>query len=110
MKTSPSIIGRLLEEISWEGNATHYREGGRGFENVLTAEVFQALDFLPRTSFLGRIIQTMEGGSPETLNLLAEQVEEACFSLLPGDIVLSEHVSPGESPLCVQPDGILKSP
>ena len=30
MKTSPSTLGRLLEEISWEGNARHYRQGGRG--------------------------------------------------------------------------------
>jgi len=69
MKISPSPIGRLLEEISWEGNARKYRQGGKGFENVLTAEVFQALDFLPRSSFLGRIIATLEGGDSETLRL-----------------------------------------
>ena len=43
----------LLDELSWEGNAWKYREGGLGLENVLTAEVFQALDFLPREAFLG---------------------------------------------------------
>jgi hypothetical protein len=32
---SPSPLGRLLEEISWEGNARHYRYGRRGFENGL---------------------------------------------------------------------------
>lgn len=32
-----SMIGRLLDEISWEGNAKKYRGGGRGKENVLTA-------------------------------------------------------------------------
>ena len=52
-----SVIGRLLEELSWVGHTIKsYREGGRGFENVLTAEVFQALDFLPRSNFLGKII------------------------------------------------------
>ena len=40
-----SIIGRLLEEISWEGKrVVHlYRGGGRGKENVLTAEVMISL-------------------------------------------------------------------
>jgi len=43
-----SVIGRLPEEISWEGAAVRaYRDGGRGRgrENVLTAELF----FLCRT-------------------------------------------------------------
>lgn len=110
MKISPSSIGRLLEEISWEGNARKYRQGGRGFENVLTAEAFQALDFLPRSSFLGRIIASLEGGDPETLRLLSEQIEHTTFSLLPGGIFLSEGSSAGEPPLEIQPDGILESP
>ena len=38
----PSMIARLLEEISWE-KAVKYRRGGRGMENVLTAEVLIAL-------------------------------------------------------------------
>ncbi|MBD2648195.1 hypothetical protein H6G92_18560, partial [Nostoc foliaceum FACHB-393] len=43
------VIGRLLQELSWVGSTIkEYRDGGRGFENVLTAEVFLALDFLPR--------------------------------------------------------------
>ena len=58
MKVSPSITGRLLEEISWEGNARRYRRGGQGRENVLTAEVFQILDFLPRDRFLGEVIRS----------------------------------------------------
>ncbi|MBE9020222.1 hypothetical protein IQ272_29640 [Chroococcidiopsidales cyanobacterium LEGE 13417] len=42
-----SVLGRLLEELSWVGSTIgSYRTGGRGLENVLTAEVFQALDFL----------------------------------------------------------------
>ena len=41
--TPPSAIGRLLDEISWEGNARKYRGGGLGRENVLTVEVFSAL-------------------------------------------------------------------
>jgi hypothetical protein len=50
-----SFIGRLLEEISWQGaQIKGYRGGGVGFENVLTIEIFQALDFLPPLSFLAR--------------------------------------------------------
>jgi len=47
-----SFVGRLLEEISYEGKKVRvYRDGGLGRENVLTTEVFQALDFMPRTLF-----------------------------------------------------------
>ena len=106
-KISPSPLGRLLEEISWEGNARHYREGGRGFENVLTAEVFQALDFLPRGRFFGRILEGASGGAAETSRLLSREVEQLSFSLLPGDIFLAEHSS---AQLWVQPDGVIESP
>jgi hypothetical protein len=110
MKAPPSAVGRLLHEISWEGNARKYRRGGPGLENVLTVEVFQALDFLPRSEFLGRIIRSAEGGSPATLKLLAEQVEELTFSLLPGDIYLASDPPKGKGRLYFQPDGILQSP
>lgn len=55
--TNTTIIGRLLEEISWEGKRVRlYRRGGRGMENVLTAEVLLPLSFLPRTHFLGELL------------------------------------------------------
>ena len=109
MSKSPSALGRLLEEISWEGNARRYHEGGRGYENVLTAEVFQALDFLPRAAFLGRIIRSARGGSRETLGLLGDQIEEANFSLLPGDISLGDKPARGETWVHLQPDGIIQT-
>lgn len=105
MKTSPSTLGRLLEEISWAGNAKPYREGGRGFENVLTAEVFQALDFLPRTEFFARVFASAGGGASRACSCLAREAEQATFGLLPGAIALSEN-----PPLLVQPDGIIQSP
>jgi hypothetical protein len=110
MKAPPSAVGRLLNEISWEGNARKYRRGGPGLENVLTVEVFQALDFLPRAEFLGRVIRSAKGGNPATLKLLAEQVEELTFSLLPGDIDLASDPPKGKGRLHLQPDGILHSP
>jgi hypothetical protein len=103
--SGPNTLGRLLQEVSWEGNAKHYRDGGRGFENVLTADVFQALDFLPRSSFFGRIIRSAGGGAQEALSRLADQIEDATLSLLPGDILLNDR----PSPLNVQPDGIIET-
>lgn len=70
--TNTIIIGRLLEEISWEGKRVrHYRRGGRGVENVLTAEVLLHLSFLPRTHFLAEVL------------LAAHGAEKACTVLLP---------------------------
>jgi hypothetical protein len=110
MQTAASALGRLLNEISWEGNARKYRSGGPGLENVLTVEVFQALDFLPRKEFLGCIIRSAEGGSPDTRRILAEQVEDLTVSLLPGDINLAEDPPKGKGRFNLQPDGILQSP
>lgn len=101
-----SAIGRLLEEISWTGSqVTAYRGGGRGFENVLTAEVFQALDFLPRTSFLGEVIDCAHGSAAGRA-ILRQEIETAEFLLLPGEMHLtSENIPKVE----VQPDVILST-
>ena len=109
MRSTPTALTRLLEEVSWEGNATRYRGGGRGRENVLTTEVFQALDFLPRTEFLGRVLATASG-APDALGRLVAEVEEASISLLPGEIALGRREKTGSSLLDVQPDGIIESP
>ena len=101
---APTHIGRLLREISWEGNARHYRAGGRGRENVLTAEVFQSLDFLPRDTFLGRILRSAQG-APEAVNALSREVEESSIRLLPGDVFLSKAAD-----FSVQPDVEIQSP
>lgn len=108
MQAPNSAISRLLAEIFWEGKTSGYREGGRGRENVLTAEVFQALDFLPRTTFLGRVIESASGAS-ETLRLLGAGIEEATVDLFAGDIFLAENPPAGEMQLYVQPDGIIQT-
>lgn len=100
----PSMVGRLLEEISWE-HARKYREGGRGIENVLTAEVLMALDFLPRAHFLGAVIQTAHGADEARRTLLAG-VEEAQLSFLPGDLAIAPSRS-GGSQTHVQPDALI---
>lgn len=59
-----SVIGRLLEEIPWEGaRVKQYRQGGRGMENVLTAEVLLPVTYLPRGPFLAPVLRGAHGAS-----------------------------------------------
>ena len=75
--------------------------------NVLTTEVFQALDFLPRAAFFGRILGSVSGGASETVERLSQEVEQLKFTLLNGDIYLANR--PQRAELCVQPDGVIES-
>jgi hypothetical protein len=103
---SSSIVGKLLEEISWE-SARDYRAGGQGRENVLTAEVLVGLDFLPRAHFLGAVIQAAHGAE-EARNKLAAEAEDLLMGFLPGDFNLG---SGGRNArLTVQPDAIFTTP
>ena len=79
-----SAVRRLLDELSWEGNARKYRDGGLGLENVLTTEVFQALDFLPRRAFLGRLLSSASGAPLEAVRA---DIEQAVIDILPGDLI-----------------------
>lgn len=102
-----SMVGKLLEEVSWE-HATSYRRGGRGRENVLTAEVMMALDFLPRHRFLGAAIRAAKGAD-HARNVLINEIEEAELRFLPGDMTLAPN-RPGNDQLVVQPDALITSP
>jgi hypothetical protein len=103
----PSMIARLLEEISWE-KGTKYRRGGRGMENVLTAEVLIALDLLPRTHFLAAVVNSCSGADA-TRNHLIEEAELAELSLLSGDMAVNPSaVAPLK--FIVQPDALITSP
>ena len=102
-----SMVGKLLEEVSWE-HATSYRQGGRGRENVLSAEVMMALDFLPRGRFLGAAIRAAKGAD-HARNVLVNEIEEAELRFLPGDMTLAPNRS-GNDQLVVQPDGLITSP
>lgn len=103
---SSSIVGKLLEEISWE-RARDYRAGGQGRENVLTAEVLVGLDFLPRTHFLGAVIQTGHGAE-EARKKLAAEAEDLLMDFLPGDFNLG--LGGRNARLTVQPDAIFTTP
>jgi hypothetical protein len=68
-----SVLGRLLEEISWEGARVRgYRDGGRGRENVLTAEVLGALSYLPRSTFLAAVFRAAHGADETRERVAAE--------------------------------------
>lgn len=103
---SSSIVGKLLEEISWE-KARDYRAGGQGRENVLTAEVLVGLDFLPRTHFLGSILRSAHGAD-DARNKLAAEAENLQMHFLPGDFNLG--AGGGKAQLTVQPDAIFETP
>ncbi|TCC48054.1 hypothetical protein E0H73_43010 [Kribbella pittospori] len=86
-----SVIGRLLEEVSWDGvNVRAYRDGGRGRGNVLTAEVLCPLSFLPRDRFLGEILRLAHGPGDVCARVAAE-MEDADVTLLPDELVLRPH-------------------
>ncbi|MBC7633531.1 hypothetical protein [Aeromicrobium sp.] len=100
--TNESTIGRLLEEISWQ-KAVRYRQGGRGIEDVLTAEVFMPLDYLPRDLFLGEVFRRGHGADRARAAVVAE-IEDAQFTLLPDEVLV------GPNAVKVQPDGYLSTP
>lgn len=109
MDKNLSTLGRLLKELSWEGsNITSYRDGGRGYENVLTAETFQALDLLPRSLFLGEILAAAHGANMARQALINE-IEAATTTILPGNFYLKKNANSHQEGLAVQPDGIIKS-
>lgn len=102
-ESNESVIGRLLEEISWEGAGVRaYRDGGRGRENVLTAEVLWPLSLLPRDAFWGEVLRQAHGAD-ESRRRAATDAEDARFILLPDQVVLPGNV-------VVQPDATVSSP
>lgn len=99
-------IPRLLVSMSWL-KAPWLRRGGQGWENVLVTEVFQGLDFLPRSDFLGGVIR--EGkGSDDVRSLLASEAEGAVLTLLPPSTWLEP--ADGVNAVEVQPDARIESP
>ncbi len=108
--TNSSVLGRLLEELSWVGSTIRdYRNGGRGYENVLTAEALQALDFLPRKFFFGSVLTGAHEADAARTSLISE-IEEAVFTLLPGNHPLVPSGDRHQTQMSVQPDGIIETP
>lgn len=104
-----SALSRLLEEISWEGRSVRrYRDGGRGLENVLTTEVFTALDFLPRQAFLGAVVDAAHGAD-EARRVLSREVEQAVITVLPTEVKLNPDGLTRAELMIVQPDAMITS-
>ncbi|NMR21147.1 hypothetical protein [Cellulomonas fimi] len=98
------MMGRLLEEISWEGGRVkQYRKGGQGMENVLSAQVLQALDHLPRDRFLGAVLRDAHGATSARMRV-AEEAEVLELTFLPDEVLLTCHDAK------VQPDATLTGP
>ena len=105
-----SAIGRLLRELSWSGRSIRaYRDGGLGVENVLTVEVLQGLDFLPRAAFLGAVIAAAHDAPAARAKLVGDS-ELAKFTLLPNALDLDGSDARGEQGPVVYPDALLVSP
>lgn len=105
VERNASALGRLLEEISWVGSSVRdYRNGGRGYENVLTVEVFQSLDFLPRAFFLKEVIKAAHGADAAR-RVVLDEIEQVEVDLLPGNYYLIPSMAAGHTEgLSVQPD------
>jgi len=103
-------LGRLLEEISWEGGkCTRFRQAGRGLENVLTTEVFQSIDLLPRSLFLAKIIENCKGGATVARQKLIADAENVRITVLPGNTYLCPTQQNFASRIGVQPDVLIES-
>ena len=104
-----SMIGRLLEEISWgDIPLSRLRTGGRGFENVLTTQVFQAIDFLPRRPFFATLLDHCHG-APAACARLAEEAEDAEITVLPSNAYLRPSRNSHSRAEAVQPDVLVRS-
>ena len=105
-----TMIGRILSEVSWTGkNVKGYRDGGAGYENVLTAEVFQLLDFLPRSVFLNKVLQNVNMLNGNKYKISTDNSEKMNLDILPGNYYLKEKYNSHQTGMPVQPDGILES-
>jgi len=106
-----TVLGRLLEELSWGAHdriKTAYRAGGgRGLENVLAAEVLMPLDFLPRNHFLGEVLLATRGAD-QARATVAEDVERPRLTFL-DQVLVPSRLTPDKHAFEVKPDAQLIS-
>lgn len=108
MSNPPTPLGRLLTVISWEGSAVRqYRRGGRGMENVLTADVFSALDSLPRVPFLANVLSAATWADRGRRDGLLAEIGSAEFTIFPQARALRPTAKTHQARVEVQPDGII---
>ncbi|MBA3250407.1 MAG: hypothetical protein H0T66_08930 [Geodermatophilaceae bacterium] len=74
---------------------------------MLTAEVLQALDFLPRDAFLGGVLRAAHGADAARRRA-AEEIESAAVSIL-DEVRLNPSATARGKQLVVQPDALIRS-
>jgi len=110
---APSIITKMLSDISWEGKlvTTKYRNGGKGLEVVLTTEVLQALQYLPRLPFLCAVLSTLECESGSSLEFSKTEIQDSDVIVFPsGRFELRPSKDNHQEKIDVQPDAMLVTP
>lgn len=111
-KTSDSTaIGRLMEVVSWHGQSIrHFRGRGVGKEDVLTTEVFQTLDFLPRTHFLSPVLLACKGLATTARDLLVDEAESLRIEAHADRFHLRADEATHQARIAVDPDVVLETP
>lgn len=107
-----SPIGKMLSDISWEGRlvSKKYRDGGRGKENVLTTEIFLALQFLPRFPFIDEVVSTFVSESDRKSFLTPEEIESSEFIVFPsGRFALRPSALTHQQAIDVQIDALIQT-
>ena len=107
-----SPIGKMLADISWEGRlvAKKYRDGGQGKENVLTTEIFLALQFLPRFPFVEEVAKTFVSEAGDSRFLSQSEIESAEFVVFPsGNFALRPSARTHQQAIDVQIDAIIQT-
>lgn len=106
-----TAIGRLMEVISWHGsNIRNFRNFGAGIEDVLTTEVFQALDLAPRGHFLAPVLLGCEGRADEVRNQLADEAESLRVEAHADRFFLNPLSESHQEAIAVDPDVVLETP
>jgi len=104
-----STIGRLLEIISWQGRSVRqYRDRGRGMEDVLTAEVFQALDFLPRARCLAAVLGSSSGEASAARAILVDEAESLRVGAFGDRFYLNPSATNHQARIAVDPDATIE--
>lgn len=86
-----------------------YRDGGRGMENVLTADVLAALDMLPRSHFFSGVLRMATWEDRERLSGLCREIEESDVTIFPEAFALRPNADTHQERIEVQPDGRIQT-
>ncbi len=105
-----TAIGRLMEVLSWYGKSIRLLRGhGQGIEDVLTTEVIQALDLLPRSYFLARVLEECAGPAGNARTMLVDAAEALRVEAHADRYYLNPSQKTHQAAVAVDPDAVLES-